>query len=117
MAYSLLLLYVPALLSSETKLRGNVVAKVELLLLRQIMRPLQMLYCFIERFQLHQAETEEEVALDEIGIHIQCTPTIAASSLPALHLYVAQGTVREVGGIGGVFDLEISNQLTNATMQ
>ena len=102
---ALLLLYVPALLPRQPELGRNIVPEVELLLLGQIVGALQVLDRFVERFQLHQAEAEKEVPFDEVRIHIERPPAVDAGRLPALHFDVAEGAVRKVGGICGVFDL------------
>ena len=51
---SALLLHIPALLARQSQLKGDVVAKVELLLARQVVGAVQVLYRVVQAVLLQQ---------------------------------------------------------------
>uniref|UniRef100_A0A8C9BQT3 Uncharacterized protein n=1 Tax=Phocoena sinus TaxID=42100 RepID=A0A8C9BQT3_PHOSS len=96
---------VPALLLRDAQSTGDVVPKVEPLLLGQVPTSLQVGNSLIIALHLQLALPQEEVCLHRLPVQLQGAPAVSQSLLMLLHLQVAQcpvGVIHRHQGIPGL---------------
>uniref|UniRef100_A0A4W2DL30 Uncharacterized protein n=1 Tax=Bos indicus x Bos taurus TaxID=30522 RepID=A0A4W2DL30_BOBOX len=81
---------VPALFLCDAQSTGDVIPKVEPLLLGQVPTSLQVGNSLIIAFHLQLALPQEEVCLHRLPVQLQGAPTVSQGLLVLLHLQVAQ---------------------------
>uniref|UniRef100_A0A2K5R5I5 Uncharacterized protein n=1 Tax=Cebus imitator TaxID=2715852 RepID=A0A2K5R5I5_CEBIM len=89
---------VPALLLRDSKSAGDVVPKVQSLLLGQAPTSLQIGDGLIIVLHLQLALPQEEVSLHRLPVQLQGAPAVGQGLLVLLHLQVAQGPVGVIHG-------------------
>uniref|UniRef100_A0A8V5GJ25 Uncharacterized protein n=1 Tax=Melopsittacus undulatus TaxID=13146 RepID=A0A8V5GJ25_MELUD len=92
----LLLDAVPTLLLGDAQCTGDVIPKIQPLLLAFLLTSLQVGDGLVIVFHLHLALAQEEVSLHRLSVELQGSLAVCQRLVVLLHLQVAEGSVRVV---------------------